>query len=58
MANADYYLCDCCGERTFYDADLEYCDNGDSKMLPNRVGKMLVLCKECAKTKEIIIADK
>lgn len=60
MAAADYYLCDGCGNKTFYDANLDYDDYVDSKSTTNcnpttghpwpsgNVGYMLVLCRECA----------
>jgi hypothetical protein len=51
MAGADYYSCDICGCKTFYDAQLDYDDNGD---LP-RVGDMKVLCNECAETHRVVI---
>ena len=51
MAMSDYYLCDSCGCKTFYDADLDYQDNGN---LP-RVGEMVVICEDCIKTQEIRI---
>lgn len=44
MAAADYYLCDVCGCKTFYDSDVDYGD---------RVGEMVVICSECAKTHKI-----
>ena len=40
MAFADYYLCDLCGGKAFYDTDVDY----------ERVGDMACICKECAKT--------
>ena len=62
MASADYYLCDVCGKKTFYDAGVQYGDNFDStndyKTLPTGVGQMRVLCKECAKIKKVTIVDK
>lgn len=56
MAAADYYLCDACGGKTFYDANLSYDCHGDRNECPvthhlwpdGNVGYMLVLCKECA----------
>ena len=55
MAIADYYLCDLCNAKTFYDADLSY-ENKNSnpktgKPWPDgNVGYMFVICKECART--------
>lgn len=58
MALADFYLCDCCGSKTFYDANLNYddWDDGDGagqnprtgRPWPNgNIGWMFVLCHEC-----------
>ncbi len=58
MALADYYLCDICEEKTFYDANLHYEDDGVHGQNFNpltyhpwptgRVGLMVVLCRDCA----------
>lgn len=40
MALADYYLCDRCGAKAFYDADL-----GDRI---DQAGDLVALCKGCA----------
>jgi hypothetical protein len=59
MAMADYRLCDRCGNKAFYDSNLNYdfdnCDpvTGEPKL--DRVGDMAVLCDACAKTYEVII---
>ncbi len=51
MAEADYYSCDRCGCKTFYDVELDYNNANASitrKLWPNgNVGFMLVLCKGC-----------
>ena len=65
MAGADYYLCDWCSKKTFYDA---HCYHGK---IQNRnpetghpwpdgdVGDMAVLCNECAQKKvRIVIQEK
>ncbi len=48
MAGADYYSCDVCGSKTFYDANLDWRDGtretGWEDWLPN-VGAMKVICK-------------
>ena len=52
MARSDYYLCDCCTEKTFYDAQVLYDTDRpreDGGYWPNGVGEMLVLCEGCAK---------
>ena len=52
MAAADYKLCDACGGKTFYDADLHYEDpqSPNYDPLPVGVGAWVVLCKACAET--------
>lgn len=50
MSKRDYYLCDCCNEKCFYDADI-----------PDRfeqVGKIKAICKQCAETHTISIDGK
>ena len=55
MAAADYYLCDRCECKTFYDANLHY-ENHNGNQNPEtghmwpegNVGYMLVLCRDCA----------
>ncbi len=54
MAMADYYCCDLCGDKAFYDADLNYDDEGNL----GYVGDMEVICTDCAKTHEVIIREK
>ena len=58
MALADYYECDGCGCKTFYDADLQYdgfAHNPETgKPWPDgNVGFMLVLCKDCVEEYEV-----
>lgn len=52
MALADYYLCDLCECKTFYDANLPHGEFGEPrkswKWPDGDVGFMLVLCEECA----------
>jgi hypothetical protein len=58
MALADYRLCDVCGAKAFYDADLQYdFDERPDTGLYN-VGAWAVLCRECTQTHRIIISDK
>ena len=58
MAGADYYSCDKCGCKTFYDAnvyyvfepdDEDYAENPATKGLwpAGNVGLMVVLCRSC-----------
>lgn len=53
MAMADYYLCDACSGKTFYDRVLDY-QRDDEGNITN-VGDMAVLCTECAKTRKLVI---
>ena len=57
MAMSDYYLCDVCGEKAFYDAnitDSRYCATYDPTEDAEPIG-IAVLCSECNKTHELII---
>lgn len=61
VASADYYLCDVCGKKTFYDAPLSYDDNNGNPEINKRwpdgdVGDMAVICKECSKTHTVIVS--
>ena len=49
MAGGDYYSCDKCECKTFYDSEVDY-----SYM----VGQMMVLCDNCVKTHEIILKER
>jgi len=48
MAGADYYSCDECSCKTFYDAEVEYWN----------VGQMIVLCPGCSRKYEIVILER
>ena len=62
MASSDYYLCDVCNQKAFYDANLNYdFDNvnpftGALKL--DYVGEMKVICIECSKIHKITIETK
>jgi len=63
MAMADYYLCDVCGGKAFYDAgisDSRYTALFDSSEYDPDWGvvDMKVLCPDCAKTHEVVIKEK
>lgn len=62
MASADYYKCDVCGAKTFYDAECSYkidaIDAENEKPLLYGVGQMRVLCQKCTETKRVVIVDK
>ena len=60
MALMDYYQCDVCGGKTFYDAHVEYEYPGGSYEgfdIPARkaVGSMKVICPECAESHEVVV---
>lgn len=56
MAAADYYGCDVCGAKTFYDANLDYdCAPPTYEPTLPGVGQMKVICKACAEHHEIVI---
>lgn len=61
MAYADYYLCDICRSKTFYDVGLDY-EKPDEKhnhqWWLRGVGDMVVICESCAETHEIKIFEK
>lgn len=59
MAASDYRLCDICGRKTFYDAELNY--EKPSEAAPHglwNLGDWSVLCLECSKTKKCAVVDK
>lgn len=65
MAMADYYLCDICGNKAFYDANLSYdFDNRYPRveygcgMKLGYVGDMACICDKCAKTHKVTIVAK
>ena len=48
MAGADYYSCDKCGRKTFYDAEVNY----------GGLGSMVALCEDCANMYAPIIVER
>lgn len=62
MARSDYYLCDKCDGKAFYDANLNYdFDRGTAKDGSPKldfVGDMAVLCDGCAEDYEVVIQPK
>jgi hypothetical protein len=58
MAMADYWACDVCGAKAFYDAGLAYWDKNlrriDSKQMPDGAGDMAAICSKCAQTHEVV----
>lgn len=62
MASSDYYLCDVCNSKTFYDAEVHY-DAMNSHpvthaLLPDNVGDMAVICERCAQTFKVAVVAK
>lgn len=55
MAMCDYRQCDICGGKAFYDANLNYDDEGN---FPDYVGDWCVICDECAKTHKCVVMKK
>ncbi len=50
MAGADYYSCDACGRRTFYDAELNYhhiLKNSKGTAKLEGVGDLVAICDDC-----------
>lgn len=64
MAGADYWSCDVCGSKTFYDAELDYGNDPyhicreDGAMLPFGAGDMAAICPSCTKTHEVVVREK
>ena len=67
MAMADYRLCDICGSKAFYDANLNYEFGNRQHPIPedekvrdsshklDYLGDWAVLCRDCAKTHRCVI---
>jgi hypothetical protein len=62
MAMCDYYLCDVCQQKCFYDADkAEYRDGPDGKtqyLLGGAVVDIAAICEDCAKTHICIVVPR
>ena len=65
MAGCDYYSCDICGGKTFYDAEVQPAwERGADKSVDAGwvvyagCGAIKALCPKCAKTHEIKIVKK
>ena len=59
MASADYKLCDMCGAKTFYDADID-CPHYETSYAPERHPQykpilVMALCGSCAETHTLVI---
>lgn len=60
MASADYWLCDVCGNKSFYDAQLNYDgerERPDGRMLPQGAGDMVAICVGCSATHRAIVCE-
>ena len=65
MAAIDYYMCDVCRSKCFYDAELNWEDRkegkieiyGDKYSLDN-CGDIAAICLECSKTHKIEIVER
>ena len=56
MAAADYRLCDVCGRKTFYDAELDYVDDPRAERpLPRGLGDWAAICPACAETNRCVV---
>ncbi len=65
MASANYRLCDVCGCKTFYDANLSYepptremIADGQHDYWLHGLGDWAVICVECSETHEVKIVKK
>ena len=70
MAYADYRLCDICGGKAFYDANLNYEFGTHKEPIPveelventnygiDRLGDWAVICLDCANTHKCVIVKK
>ena len=64
MAGSDYYSCDICRNKTFYDVALRYekrenVNKRTGRLWPDgNVGDMVVICKDCANNHSIEIVKK
>lgn len=63
MAGADYFHCDVCGGKAFYDAHLNWdCDaemSGRSDLPAlDYTGDIRALCDDCAKTHVVVVVER
>lgn len=55
MAMADYYLCNVCGYKAFYDSRLNHEVDEKGNHSLDYVGQMAVICTQCADTHHVEI---
>lgn len=70
MAAGDYYSCDVCGSKCFYDANLNYEWPDKKNPIPTEemmlginckldyCGDMAAICRDCRSTHEIVVREK
>lgn len=66
MAACDYYLCDVCGSKCFYDSDLAWersanpseCLVSNPGMKLGCCGDIAAICRKCTETHEIVVRPK
>lgn len=59
MAYSDYRLCDVCGDKTFYDADLNYdyesVEKSATGVILEYLGQWVVICNSCTSTHDVLL---
>lgn len=58
MAMCDYYLCDVCGQKCFYDASIAEYDADGRYLLSGSAVDIAAICEACAKTHTCIVVPK
>jgi hypothetical protein len=58
MAMCDYYLCDKCGKKCFYDASIAEYDDENNYLLSGAKVDIAAICEECAKTHTCIVVPR
>lgn len=54
MASSDYYSCDVCSTKTFYDANVDWAVAIEAK----RIGRIMCICPDCHKKYELKLVNK
>ena len=61
MAGIDYFKCDVCRHKCFYDAGLKYVgkvSERSGREIPENSGDVAAICASCIKTHEIVIQER
>lgn len=58
MAMCDYYLCDLCGQKCFYDAAIAEYDDDNNYLLSGSKVDIAAICESCAKTHKCVVVKK